>query len=535
MSKDQAPDSSGGEEAQELCAIPLLTRDGRVVHPQPTRDAHDPLNWSPMRRRMILGIVMWMYFLFAYLNTSPIPLYSQTEQRFGVGYQETSWSVALPSVGFALGPLLLCPIADIYGRRIVFIGGSLVALVATIGLATTTSFEGYLVARVFQGIGVSPSSATGLAIIGDLFFDYERGQKMGLWVLAIDTGFLMGAMFRGIIDLAGEKWVYWLNAILLGILFLLVLLCLPETLYPRHLMLHQLPMICEGTGQSGARSQKNEPGPSPPVLPVELRRTRDLPFFNLTPVPGIRHLRPWETLVRFAIIFRVAAFTIPLFSFCLLVYWWNPAALTMIPAAYPEYPPVIQGLFFTGFLVGMIFAETFCSGRLSDHICAKLMAKNDNVHVAKNDNVHVAEMRLWLVYPSCLLASGGLCLWGISVDRGYHWMVGQVAFFLFAVGFQTSSTVLVAYLVDSYPLQSTAVIISYSVVLNISEFASPFFLPTWEAAQGWTWTYATQALIVSVAALPVFCLTHIYGPWLRSKSYQPYWVNVELDTTGVPT
>lgn len=51
-----------------------------------------------------------------------------------------------------------------------------------------------------------------------------------------------------IIDLAGEKWVYWLNAILLGILFLLVLLCLPETLYPRHLMLHQLPMICEGTG-----------------------------------------------------------------------------------------------------------------------------------------------------------------------------------------------------------------------------------------------------------------------------------------------
>lgn len=61
-------------------------------------------------------------------------------------------------------------------------------------------------------------------------------------------------------------------------------------------------------------------------------------------------------------IFRVRAFTIPLFSFCLLVYWWNPAALTMIPAAYPEYPPVIQGLFFTGFLVGMIFAEIFCSG-----------------------------------------------------------------------------------------------------------------------------------------------------------------------------
>ncbi len=24
----------------------------------------------------------------------------------------------------------------------------------------------------------------------------------------------------------------------------------------------------------------------------------------------------------------------------------------------------------------------------------------------------------------------GLILWGISIDRGYHWMVGQIAFFL---------------------------------------------------------------------------------------------------------
>ena len=39
-----------------------------------------------------------------------------------------------------------------------------------------------------------------MAIINDLFFEHERGQKIGLWVLAIDMGLLFGplSMYRPI-------------------------------------------------------------------------------------------------------------------------------------------------------------------------------------------------------------------------------------------------------------------------------------------------------------------------------------------------
>lgn len=37
-----------------------LTRDGVRLHPQPTADPLDPLNWSKMRKNSILAIVMWM-------------------------------------------------------------------------------------------------------------------------------------------------------------------------------------------------------------------------------------------------------------------------------------------------------------------------------------------------------------------------------------------------------------------------------------------------------------------------------------------
>lgn len=40
------------------------------------------------------------------------------------------------------------------------------------------------------------------------------------------------------------------------------------------------------------------------------------------------------------------------------------------------------------------------------------------------------EMRLWLAYPAAVITAVGLLVWGISVDRGYHWTVGQVAFAL---------------------------------------------------------------------------------------------------------
>jgi hypothetical protein len=39
-------------------------------------------------------------------------------------------------------------------------------------------------------------------------------------------------------------------------------------------------------------------------------------------------------------------------------------------------------------------------------------------------------MRLWLGYPAAIFSSLGLLLWGLSIDRNWHWITGQIAFFL---------------------------------------------------------------------------------------------------------
>jgi hypothetical protein len=89
-------------------------------------------------------------------------------------------------------------------------------------------------------------------------------------------------------------------------------------------------------------------------------------------------------------------------------------------------------LLYLGLIVGTLISEIFCSGRLSDWMVVKL-AKSNN-------NQKTPEMRLWLAYPAAVLTAVGLIVWGVSVDQGYHWMVGQVAFalckFICPPGFQ---------------------------------------------------------------------------------------------------
>lgn len=392
-----------------------------------------------------------------------MPSFPDLQEGFNLSYSQVNWTVAIPALGLAVGPLIWSGLADIYGRRIVFIIGTLMAFAATIGAAKASDYGGYMAARFFQGLGVSPASTVGLAAINDMFYEHERGQKIGLWVLAIDSGLLVGPIFGGFLNIVSAEWIQWFTAILFGVLLGLEILFMPETLYPRNSMLKQFPMV---TASDDATADIEKVGRRrSDASIVNLPRTKKLPYVNYKPVPGMRHPKLWDPALRFILTFKFLAVTICVFTFCFMWYWWVLSVITMLPAAYLDYTPQIQGLLFIGLLLGTLFAELFLGGRLSDYVCAKL--------AKKNGGVRIPEMRLWLIYPAGILSGIGLIIWGISVDKGYHWIVGQVAFFLFAAGIQMGNTVVCAYIVDCYPLQSMSIVTYYAVLLNLSAFIDP--------------------------------------------------------------
>ena len=465
-------DTSAGQ-AYDVPVSNVL-RDGVKLHPQPTVDPLDPLNWSWTKKHTILGIVMFKYFMFTYITTTTVPSFPQLQESFAISYSQVNWTVAIPALGLAVGPLFWSSFAEIYGRRIVFILGTTIALASTIGAGGANSYGGYMAARFFQGFGASPAATVGMAVIGDLFFDYERGQKLGLWVLAIDSGLLVGPIIGGFMGLVSPEWIQWLTAIMFGALLILEVTFMSETLYPRTYMLARMPLASSSstTDKSTASSpamdiEKLDGARNDPDL-VSVKRTTSLFFLNFRPVPGMRHPKPWDSCQRFILTFKYPIVVLSIFAYCFLWYWFILSIITILPVAYIDYKPQIQGLLFIGLLLGTLVSEIFCSGRLSDHIVNRL--------AKRNNGIRVPEMRLWLAYPATVLSAIGLIIWGVSIDQAYHWIVGQVAFFIFAAGIQMGNTVVTSYIVEAYPLQSMSVITFYSVFLNLSAFADPVSL-----------------------------------------------------------
>ncbi|KAL4930899.1 putative MFS transporter [Aspergillus undulatus] len=524
----------GQEQEKGLSAETLpVEQNGIRVHPQSTADPLDPLNWSRLQKHTILGIVMLKYFLFTYLTTTTVPSFPTIQSQYSISYNEVNWTVAIPALGLALGPLFWSSLADTYGRRIVFISGTTIALVSTVGAAVARSYGGYMAARFFQGWGVSPGGSVGLAVVNDLFFDYERGQKLGFWVLALDAGLLVGPIFGGFLNLVSAAWINWYNAILFGTLLLLELFFMPETLYPRSLMLSRMPRVYSFPSsvsdgdieQPSPNNETTDPDEKRQETEDLPRRTKSLPFLNIRRIPSLPPRHIYTTTLQFLYTFSLPTIPITVLGYSFLWYWWVLSVITMVPAAYPEYAPETQGLLFLGLLLGTVVSEVGCSGRLSDAIVGRLAKRSGN------EGVRVAEMRVWLAYPAIILTAVGLIVFGVSIDKSYHWMVGQVAFSLFAAGIQIGNTVTSSYIIDSYPLQSTSVVIFYAVFLNLSAFVNPFFITPWVDSVGWTWTFTTQALIVIAPGTMLFAGLQWYGAVLRAKAPMPSWVNPEFDSS----
>jgi len=480
--------------------------DGGValaLFPTPVNEYLDPLNYPTLQKYTCLTIVCVMYFLFTYLTTTTVATLPDLQDRWGLSLDQANWTLALPALGLAVGPLFWSPVAETFGRRITFIIGTIIALAATIGAGGATNFAGYMAARFFQGWGVSPATNVGLAIINDLFFEHERGRVLGLWVLAIDTGLLIGPLFGSLIALVSVDWVQWLLAILFGSVLVAEFFFLPETLYPRQYMLH-------GDGVAG------EKGGEPAVnLP---QRTKNLPFLNFRPVPAIAHPKPWDAVVRFGKTFAQAPnCAIPVFFYCFGWYWWILCVITEWPVAYEQYSAQIQGVLFLGMILGTVLAEVFVSGTLSDWIVVRL--------ALRNGGKRTPSMRLWLIYPAVTVSAVGIIVWGIAIDKGYHWAVSCVCSGLFAGGLQVGNTVVSSYIVDCYPANAMTVVVFYAVCLNLSAFLSPFFIATWEAASGFTWCFAAQGIISFCVIVFAFVPLQIWGDKMLERNGSFTWTD----------
>ncbi len=103
-------------------------------------------------------------------------------------------------------------IADIYGRKKVFIWGIGMYTVASLFTAVSTNSFQLIASRVIQGIGGAMIFGTGVAILTSVFPPEQRGKVLGINVAAVYSGLSLGPFMGGILTQHwGWRSIFWIN------------------------------------------------------------------------------------------------------------------------------------------------------------------------------------------------------------------------------------------------------------------------------------------------------------------------------------
>jgi EmrB/QacA subfamily drug resistance transporter len=133
-------------------------------------------------------------------------------RRFAMSAVGLSWV----STAFLLSAgVLVIPfgrLADLRGRKAVFVAGTLVYVLASALAALAPAAWALIVARAVQGMGASMTVGTGVAILTSVFPAGERGRAIGVNVAAVYSGLSLGPFFGGLITQhLGWRFIFAMN------------------------------------------------------------------------------------------------------------------------------------------------------------------------------------------------------------------------------------------------------------------------------------------------------------------------------------
>jgi EmrB/QacA subfamily drug resistance transporter len=164
------------------------------------------------RKWWTLGALCFALFMIMLDNTIVTVALPSMQADLEATLTELEWVVNAYSITFAVLLLTGGKLADMYGRRRIFILGLIVFTVTSLacGLANTADF--LIVARAFQGAGAALMMPATLSILAATFPVEERGTAIGIWAgvsgVALAIGPLVGGLLVQGID---WRWIFYVN------------------------------------------------------------------------------------------------------------------------------------------------------------------------------------------------------------------------------------------------------------------------------------------------------------------------------------
>lgn len=448
---------------------------GQALFPVPAEDPNDPLQWSEFKKTMILIVCSFYSFLANGALIGPSPYIDIWAEEFGITSTKASELVSYPNLAFGFGSLIFVPMYLKFGRRPVMLFSLLTFAVGLIAASRCTTYEGLLAARIVHGFGSCVCEALPVQLVNDIFFLHERGKRIGYYTVCLCLG-TFAALPAGYMLSGGYGWRLFFYVYFAFAMALLVLafFFVEETSYNRRAFTEP-PSPPNDFEKEGAREVESGGQHAGLIIPprksfmqtLSLRGKvdSDVPFFTTI-------LRSFTYFLVPQSLWVITTFGINIGLSALAFSYTFPILIVSPPY---DWPVTSSGLFSVAALVGYGLAIPFTSS--SDRLAA--------FFTKRNGGIREAEMRLGVMLPAMLIGPAGIVLYGLTAERGLHWICFFVGGAMNYWGAYFYFSFTLAYAVDAYHANTSEMLIAMNIGKQAISFGFGLKVLTWVLESGY--------------------------------------------------
>ncbi|HEY6836101.1 MAG TPA: MFS transporter [Gaiellaceae bacterium] len=176
----------------------------------------------------IVGAAFFMTILDVAIVNVALP---SIEKDLNVSETTVQWVLIAYAITFGGFLLLGGRMADLLGRKRIFIVGLLLFTIASLVCGLAGSIGILITARAVQGIGAAIISPAALSIVSTTFEEgAERNKALGVWGALGGSGAAAGVLFGGIlVKYLGWQWIFYVNVPVGAIVLALTIPFVPES------------------------------------------------------------------------------------------------------------------------------------------------------------------------------------------------------------------------------------------------------------------------------------------------------------------
>ncbi|KAK3672996.1 hypothetical protein LTR78_007107 [Recurvomyces mirabilis] len=432
-----------------------------VAFDQPS-DSDNPKDWSATLKWTVTDALSATCFNRIMVSTIMAPALPAIAAELHMTSTESFMALSIYVLATAIGPLLLSPLCEIYGRKPILHASNLWFLKFNIVCGFARNKQTLIAARFLAGFGASAIFSLAAAVLGDIWRPEQRGTTLAVYSLIPLLGSAVGPIIGGIM----AERTTWRWDVLVNICF---------------------------------------PGPHGGSVTVYERLQADR---NVLASIWLSFSRPLRLLATHPIVQIVAVFQA--FNYGVLYIVLSSFA-TLWTEHYHQHVGT-SGLHYIAIALGEVVGSQV-AGRLMDRIFAHLTA---NAGLSEGESA--PEWHLPLVLPSVRIVSSGLLVYGWAAAFHVHWMVVDIGAFLYSFGGQIVGQPMTAYIIDAYPEYVSSATAATRFVTSMYAFAFPLFTPAMYRVLGYGWGNTVISLAAVVLLVPAPLVLWRYGARLRTKT-----------------